>query len=253
MTSEKQLVREFLEGLSIAELKAVMDSPFEPLVMECVEDSQVLTKMVTQVLDDEPDKAFAELPDAGQVSQLMTRLQDKFAEASEAEKEAWREFNERVAAQSAPQVAKRAIRDRLLDALQRFQVVPTLIEEWIDAAIANAALFSQGIAPPDLGTARFETPGQKQIPKVFRKGDISVQLDKRDELELFVVEVESANEADYEREIKIVLFFGGTNAEVTLSVTLAKRKGGKCFGTSTVDIKEIEKLGPFIIPVVEDS
>src|ERR1041385_3904740 len=102
MTSEKQLVREFLEGLSIAELKAVMDSPFEPLVMECVEDSQVLTKMVTQVLDDEPAEAFAELPDAAaaQVSQLMSRLQDKFAEASGAEQEAWREFNARLGVQT---------------------------------------------------------------------------------------------------------------------------------------------------------
>src|SRR5256885_7488489 len=126
MTSEKQLVREFLEGLSIAELRAVMDSPFEPLVMECVEDSQALTKMVTQVLDDDPDEAFGELSDAvaqdAQVSQLMTRLQDKFAEASEAEQEAWREFNERLVAQSEPQPAKRTIRDRLVVALQRFQV-----------------------------------------------------------------------------------------------------------------------------------
>ena len=250
MTSEKQLVREFLEGLSIAELKAVMDSPFEPLVMECVEDSQVLTKMVTQVLDDEPAEAFAELPDAAaaQVSQLMSRLQDKFAEASGAEQEAWREFNARLVVQPAPQGANRTIRDRLLDALQRFQVVPALIEEWIELATANAAIFSRGV----LETATFGMPEREQIPAVFRNGDISVQLDKRDELEVFVVEVQSANKADFGRELKIVLF-GGTDAEEALNVTLDKRKGDWCFGTGTVDIKAIAKLGPFIIPVVEET
>jgi hypothetical protein len=251
---EKQDARAFLEGLSKAELRGVMDSPiFNGFLMEHVEESELLTKRVTELLEEEYSDLSEEeqAADQSRIARLVQGLMDKYA-ASQKEGEFVEEFAARLNVRPASSLI-----DHLLTSLKRYIRAPEgILQEWIAQAQANAQLFLRGLDIPGLDhAAEFDHARRPEMPAVFKHGDATIQLDKRDEIDHFVVEVSTFNELLCGREI-IVLLIGQTGETVHVPVRLDERRGGTCFGKEIPKdtiVEMVTRLGSVIVPVIQTS
>jgi hypothetical protein len=259
MPEQTEILR-FLEQLSIAELRVVMDSPFEPVVMELLEKSDVLAQRVATVLEEEHQSLAieGELPDAQgvrvQAKEIVQRLNERLSAASPDEQEMLRNLMQQLedsvkARQSGP-----SVEDRLRAALGVFHINQERIRRWVELAISNAPVFAQGLGGFGFAAAEFSYSQEEQISGSFSDDKITIQLDKRDPMEVFVVEVQSTNQADCGRDLEVVLV-GGTGGQKSVTVQLDKKKGDLCFGVGAIPDPEklIAELGPYIVPIVKDG
>lgn len=245
----------FLEQLSIAELRAVMDSPFEPEVMRLLEKSDVLTEMVATVLEQEHQSFVdaGELPGAAtvnvQAKELIQKLSERLSSATPGEQEMLRNLGQQLEASIKFRESRPPV-DRLQAVLSTLHIDAERVRRWTELAVGNAGVFAD--LSPHLVTAQFLDHEEERVPAAFSAGDITIQLDKREPLEMFVVEVESANEADCDREFEIILL-GGTGQQRSLTVRLDQRKGKLCFGVGTIPDPEklFSELGPYIVPLIK--
>jgi hypothetical protein len=135
----------------------------------------------------------------------------------------------------------------LLGALKRYgKATERVAAEWVEIAKENARIFTQGI-----GEWAFQNDASL-LPGEFNLEGMVVQLDFREEIGQFVVEVTTRKE-ELCGEVVTIVLVGGTGEELRVPVRLKDRKGDMCYGSAVATghgREVIKTLGPMIIPVV---
>jgi hypothetical protein len=178
--NNQQVTREYLESLTNAELRAVMDSSvYSTVLMEHLEGSEVLTRRVTQILEED----YVALPPVEQeqeqarVTRLTALLTDRYSDATLEE----REFLEELAKSLADETSGAGRASAGAGARADLQALPAEILAAGRALGLSVTAFLKGLlgfSIPSVARARAAAETIELVAHLerFRGGLVAVEL-----------------------------------------------------------------------------